>query len=184
VAYVNGSTVTINAIEAPNKAPQRAQADFYQLVYPIGWQALGLAAPQCNPCDHTGNGIDFTDFHDYVLDSIPSDLGHGEFSPLRHVFLILPDFTGDAAHDAAVSAAYAQALSTTSDGSRGGYPPLFPVRRRQRQRRTLTVREPLLRRGSAPNVRARAFDNALRALACLLPNCGLCSGGVGKDIYT
>ena len=114
---VNGSTVTINAIEAPNKAPQRAQADFYQLVYPIGWQALGLAAPQCNPCDHTGNGIDRTGFHDYVLDSIPSDLGHGEFSPLRHVFLILPDFTGDAAHDAAVSAAYAQALSTTSEAA-------------------------------------------------------------------
>lgn len=84
-AYVGGSTVTINAIEVPNRAPQQAQADFYQVVYPIGWQSLGLAAPQCNPCDHQGNGIDFTDFHDHILDSMPSNPGHGEFPPSRYL---------------------------------------------------------------------------------------------------
>jgi hypothetical protein len=51
-AYFGGQTVTINVIEVPNGAPEQAQADFYQVVYPIGWQSLGLSAPQCNPCDH------------------------------------------------------------------------------------------------------------------------------------
>lgn len=81
-AYVSGQTVTINAIEVHQGAPLQAQADFYQVVYPIGWQFLGFAAPQCNPCDHDGGGIDFIDFHDLVLDSMPSSPGHGEFSPL------------------------------------------------------------------------------------------------------
>src|SRR4051812_6473574 len=92
-AYVNGKTVTINAIEVPQRAPERAQADFYETVYPIGWQQLGLAPPQCNPCDHEGNGIDFTDFHDHVLDSMPSAPGHGEYSPLWHVYLEIPAYT-------------------------------------------------------------------------------------------
>jgi len=37
-----------------------------------------------------GNGIDPTDFHDHVLDSVPGT-GHGEFNPLWHVFLIVFD---------------------------------------------------------------------------------------------
>jgi hypothetical protein len=123
-AYVGGSTVTINAIEVPNRALQQAQADFYQVVYPIGWQSLGLAAPQCNPCDHQHNGIDFTDFHDHVLDSMPSNPGHGEFSPLWHVFLVAPAYSfltgGDPANDAAVSAAYAHYLPTTSEAAVDG----------------------------------------------------------------
>ncbi len=118
-AYVADQTVTINAIEVPNKAPLQAQADFYQVVYPIDWQALGLAAPQCNPCDHQGNGIDFTDFHDHVLDSMPSSPGHGEFSPLWHVLLVVPAYSfltgGDPANDAAVEAAYAAHLPLTSE---------------------------------------------------------------------
>ncbi len=114
-AYVNGQTVTINAIEVPNKAPLQAQADLYEVVYPIGWQTLGLSAPQCNPCDHEVNGIDFTDFHDHVLDSVPGWPGHGEFSPLWHVFVVVPAYTGDPTHDAAVSAAYASYLPATSE---------------------------------------------------------------------
>ncbi|WP_327562020.1 hypothetical protein [Actinophytocola sp.] len=114
-AYFGGQTVTINVIEVSNGAPEQAQADFYQVVYPIGWQSLGLSAPQCNPCDHQGNGIDFTDFHDHVLDSMPGWPGHGEFSPLWHVFLIVPAYTGDPAHDAAVNAAYAAQLPTRSE---------------------------------------------------------------------
>jgi len=114
-AYVNGQTVTINAIEVPNKAPLQAQADFYEVVYPIGWESLGIGSPQCAPCDHEGNGIDFTDFHDHILDSMPSSPGHGEYSPLWHVFLVLPAYNGDATHDAAVTAAYAAHIPTTSE---------------------------------------------------------------------
>src|SRR5256885_1850080 len=114
-AYVNGKTVTINAIDVPNHASPKAQADFYQVVYPIGWQNLGLNAPQCNPCDHEGNGIDFTDFHDHVLDSMPSSPGHGEYSPLWHVYLVIPNYNGNTEHDAAVSQAYATYLPATSE---------------------------------------------------------------------
>ncbi len=83
-AFVFGKTVTINAIEVPQVANDRALADFYQVVYPIDWAARGLN-PQCQPCDHDGQGIDFIDFHDHVLDSMPSSPGHGEFSPSRRM---------------------------------------------------------------------------------------------------
>jgi hypothetical protein len=127
-AYFNGGTVTINAIEVPqNQGPlTHAAADLYETVYPPD-QSLWPDTPQCNPCDHQGNGIDFTDFHNHVLDSIPSNPGHGEFNPLWHVFLILPaDFSpdGQAAYaarlpmkseadvDAAVAAGVAQEIDT------------------------------------------------------------------------
>ena len=121
-AYVGGRTVTINAIEVPNKAPYTAQADFYEVVYPIGWQQMGVSPPQCNPCDHGGDGIDFTDFHDHILDSMPASPGHGEYSPLWHVFLVVPAYSfitesGDPTHDAAIGAAYATHLPTTSESA-------------------------------------------------------------------
>jgi hypothetical protein len=120
-AYVNGQTVTINAIELAQKAPRQAQADFYEVVYPIDWQQRGLAPPQCNPCDHEGNGIDFTDFHDHILDSMPSSPGHGEYRTLWHVFVVLPAYSfltgGDPANDNAVAAAYASHIPTTSEGA-------------------------------------------------------------------
>ena len=114
-AYVNGNTVTINAIEVSQKAPAQAQADFYEVVYPIGWQTLGLNPPQCNPCDHEGNGIDFTDFHDHILDSMPSNPGHGEYRTLWHVFVVLPNYNGVSTHDDAVNAVYASHLPTKSE---------------------------------------------------------------------
>ncbi len=114
-AYVNGMTVTINAIEVQQKAPLQAQADFHEVVYPIGWQSMNIGTPQCNPCDHEGNGIDFTDFHDHILDSMPSSPGHGEYSPLWHVFVVLPAYNGDLTHDAAVNAAYATHIPTKSE---------------------------------------------------------------------
>jgi len=114
-AYVNGITVTINAIEVKQNPTQHAQADFYLVVYPIGWQSLGIGTPQCNPCDHAGNGIDFTDFHDHILDSMPSSPGHGEFSPLWHVFNVRPAYTGDEAHDKLVTEAYAAHVPTKSE---------------------------------------------------------------------
>lgn len=119
-AYVGGRTVTINAIEVPNRAPLVAQADFYLVVYPnpIDWGGL---VPQCNPCDHDGQGIDFIDYHDHVLDSMPSWPGHGEFSPLWHVFAVVPAYSfltgGNPADDAAISAAYATYLPATSEAA-------------------------------------------------------------------
>jgi hypothetical protein len=96
-AYFNGTTVTINAIEVHQnpKVLAQATADFYQVVYPTD-TSLWPGKPQCDPCDHQGNGIDFTDFHDHVLDSVPGT-GQSEFSPLWHVFLIIPSsFTEEA----------------------------------------------------------------------------------------
>ena len=121
-AYVNGKTVTINAIDVPNHAPSQAQADFYEVVYPIGWQSIPGLNPQCQPCDHDGNGIDFIDYHDHILDSMPSDPGHGQFSPLWHVFLVLPNYSflsgpPNPIHDALINAAYAPFLPTKSEAA-------------------------------------------------------------------
>jgi len=125
-AFVNGNTVTINAIEV-NQNPNvlaHATADFYQVVYPED-HSLWPNTPQCNPCDHQGNGIDPTDFHNHVLDSVPGT-GHSEFSPLWHVFLIvpapgadqakyaaaLPQVTSEAAVDALVASGLAEEIDT------------------------------------------------------------------------
>lgn len=120
-AYFNGKTVTINAIELSQHAPLQAQADLYLVVYPIDWEELGVAAPQCNPCDHGEDGIGFDDFHDHVLDSIPSDPGHGEFRTLWHVFAVVPAYSfitgGDPANDDAVAAAYASYLPAKSEAA-------------------------------------------------------------------
>jgi hypothetical protein len=120
-AYISGQTVTIIAIEVSQNAPHQAQADFYLVVYPIGWEALGVAPPQCNPCDHSGDGITFDDFHDQVLDSAPSDPGHGEFRTLWHVFAVAPAYSfltgGDPANDDAVAAAYASHLPAKSESA-------------------------------------------------------------------
>jgi len=120
-AYVNGKTITRNAIEVPQHAPLQAQADLYLVVYPFGWEGLGIAPPQCNPCDHDGEGIDFFDFHDHVLDSVPADPGHGEFRTLWHVFGVAPAYSfftgGDPANDYAVGAAYAQYLPAKSEAA-------------------------------------------------------------------
>jgi hypothetical protein len=127
-AYYNGSTVTINAIEVPQNAGplEHAAAEFYQVVYPPN-KALWPSNPMCNPCDHQGNGDDITDYHDHLLDSIPSSPGHGEYSPLWHVMLIMPaDFSpatqaayaarlpmkSEAAVDAAIAAGVAQEIDT------------------------------------------------------------------------
>ena len=120
-AYFNGKTVTINAIELSQHAPLQAQADLYLVVYPIDWEELGVAAPQCNPCDHGEDGIGFDDFHDHVLDSMPADPGHGEFRTLWHVFAVVPAYSfitgGDPANDDAVAAAYASQLPAKSEAA-------------------------------------------------------------------
>jgi hypothetical protein len=122
-AYVNGKTVWINAIEVKQNPTQKAQADFYEVVYPFdpvtGHELTGFwpSTPQCNPCDHPGDGITPDDFHDHVLDSEPSSPGHGEFSPLWHVFVVLPNYTASATHNAAVNAAYQSLLPLKSEAA-------------------------------------------------------------------
>jgi len=114
-AYYNDTTVMINAIELSQHAPEQAQADFYEVVYPIGWESMNLNPPQCDPCDHEGNGIDFTDYHDHVLDSVPRSPRHGEYRALWHVYVVVPAYNQDPTHDAAVNAAYAAHLPIRSE---------------------------------------------------------------------
>ncbi len=113
-AYVNGTTVMINAIEYPGKTALKAQADFYEVVYPTNWQAEGIPAPLCAPCDHDGNGIDPLDYHDHVLDSQPGDVG---FRAPWHVFVVVPAYNGNAGHDAAIDALYQQHLPLMSESA-------------------------------------------------------------------
>ena len=112
-AYYNGTIVTMNQIDVhqnPN-ALEHAAADLYAVIYPPN-HALWPSPPMCNPCDHNGNGDDLPDFHDHVLDSIPSAPGHGEFNALWHVLVILPaDFSP------ATQAAYAARLPMTSEAA-------------------------------------------------------------------
>ena len=116
-AYYNGQEVTINAIEVKQNPTDHAWADFYEVVYPNDFASLGIANPQCNPCDHEGNGIDPTDFHDHILDSIPSDPGHGEYNALWHVFVVLPYYPslGGSHTQAEVNAYYKANLPITSE---------------------------------------------------------------------
>ena len=125
-AYVNGTTVRINAIEVKQNPTQQAQADFYEVVYPFD-PATGQelpnfwpSAPQCNPCDHQGNGITPDDFHDHVLDSQPSNPGHGAYTALWHVYLIMPNYTASADHNAAVDAALKSLLPVKSEDAING----------------------------------------------------------------
>jgi hypothetical protein len=120
-AYVNGTTVKINAIEVKQNPTEQAQADLYEVIYPFDpatsteLTAYWPGSPQCNPCDHQGDGITPDDFHDHVLDSQPSNPGHGEYNALWRVYLIMPNYNNDAAHNAAVNAAYQSMLPLKSE---------------------------------------------------------------------
>jgi hypothetical protein len=133
LAYYNGTIVTMNHITVPQNphALEHAAADLYAVFYPANhslWPAGVL--PLCNPCDHPGTGSDPRNYHDHVLDSIPSDPGHGEFNALWHVLAIRPanaspatvagfaarlPMTSEAAVDAAIAAGVAAEIDT------GGY---------------------------------------------------------------
>ena len=117
LGYFNGNLYEFSASDwLHQSAPLKVQSEVFVVVYPIGWEGLGLAAPYCNPCDHAGNGLSFDDFHDHVLDSLPSLPG---WSPLRHVNVVLPNYSflagiNDPARDAAISAAYGTHFPVTS----------------------------------------------------------------------
>lgn len=120
-AYVNGTTVTINAIELKQNPTDSAWADIYEVVYPFdpatGDELTGLwpSTPQCNPCDHLGDGITPDDFHDHVLDSRPSDPAGREYNALWHVYVIMPNYTDNASHNAAVNDKLATMLPAKSE---------------------------------------------------------------------
>src|SRR5689334_12846612 len=113
LAYYNGTIVTMNHISVPQNpnALAHAAADLYAVFYPAN-HTLWPAPPLCNPCDHPGPTGDPRNYHDHVLDSIPSDPGHGEFNALWHVFAIRPANTS-----AATQAAYAARLPMTSEAA-------------------------------------------------------------------
>jgi len=131
-AYYNGTVVTMNHISVPQNpnALEHAAADLYAVFYPANHALWPLSPPPlCNPCDHPGPPGDPRNFHDHVLDSIPSDPGHGEFNALWHVFAIRPansslatqtafahllPMTSEAAVDAAIAAGVAQEIDTGS----------------------------------------------------------------------
>lgn len=114
-AYANGHTVLISVKDPmPGKVARQAQNKYYEVIYPIGWQSLTTSIPQCNPCDHGGDGDDFFDYHDHVFSAEPSNTGRGAYGPLWRLNFVIPAITGNAQHDAAVVTLYASYLPTTS----------------------------------------------------------------------
>jgi hypothetical protein len=117
LGYFNGQELEFSAdLGIPQKVPAKVQGNVFLVVYPIGFQDLGLADPQCNPCDHLSDGITFDDFHDHILDSIPGVPG---YTALKHVSAVLPNYSflsggNNPARDAAISQAYASHLPATS----------------------------------------------------------------------
>jgi hypothetical protein len=120
-AYVGDTTVLINAIEVKQNPTQKAQADFYEVVYPFdpatGQELTDFwpSAPQCDPCDHQRDGITPDDFHDHVLDSRPSDPTGREYNALWRVYVIMPNYTGSADHNTAINALLKSSLPLKSE---------------------------------------------------------------------
>ena len=117
-AYADGALVTIG-ITPPTVSSEPLESQFilFLVVYPNGFESLGIGPPICNPCDHGGNGIDPTDFHDHVLSGFPHDHAGGRHDPIFHLFQVLPAYTGAEAHDASVTAAYASHLPAKSNAA-------------------------------------------------------------------
>ena len=113
--YANDHLVTIS-VQDPHhgKVPRTAQNTYFEVSYPTGWRSLTTAVPICNPCDHGGDGDSLDDYHDHVFSAEPSAPGKGAYGPLWALTLVLPNYTGNTAQDAAISAAYAKFLPTTS----------------------------------------------------------------------
>jgi hypothetical protein len=117
LGYFNGQEVRFSAdLGIPQHVPAKVPHTVFLVVYPTNWQDLDLDAPQCDPCDHLGDGITFDDFHDHVLDSAPGAPG---WTALSHVDAVLPNYSflnggNDPVRDAAISAAYAAHLPATS----------------------------------------------------------------------
>jgi hypothetical protein len=117
-AYADGDLFTIGITPPTTSAkPLEDQLSLFLVVYPNGFETLGIGDPICNPCDHGGNGIDPTDFHDHVLTGIGEPPRGGRNAPVFHLFMVHPAYTGNAAHDASVTAAYAGRLPAKSSAA-------------------------------------------------------------------
>jgi len=117
LGYYNGQEFTFSAdLGIPQRVPAKVQRTVFLVVYPIGFQGLGLDAPQCNPCDHLGDGDSFDDYHDHVLDAVPGVPG---YTALSRVNAVLPNYSflsggNNPQRDAVISQVYASYLPATS----------------------------------------------------------------------
>jgi hypothetical protein len=109
--YLGGHTVVYQP--GPPVA-EAAVVPLYQVRYPDGWTKL-TARPLCNYCDHAQNGEDAADYHDHVL-APPDRRANAAGRVTWHVYDVVPAYTGDPDHDAAVSAAIAGRLPVQSVG--------------------------------------------------------------------
>jgi hypothetical protein len=113
-AYAEGRIVTISIQDPhPGQSAQKAHGIYFEVIYPIGWELLTESVPQCNPCDHLGDGEDYFDYHDHVFSAAPSSPAKG-YRPLWQLNIIVPAYSDDLAHNLAVSEAYASYLPLTS----------------------------------------------------------------------
>lgn len=108
--YLGGRTVVYRP--GPPK-PGARLLPLFQIRYPDRWWQL-TARPQCNYCDHAGNGRDSTDFHDHLLGRRPDRAANAAGAVNWQVSDIVPAYTGDAEKDAAVTEAYAAHLPVRS----------------------------------------------------------------------
>lgn len=98
---------------APTDATSRETRTLFEVEYPTGWPDL-VAHPLCDYCDHGGNGEDAYDYHDHVLAGLPGPAENARGRVFWHVTHVSPAYTGDATHDSALTAAYAEQLPATS----------------------------------------------------------------------
>ncbi|MEM8752993.1 MAG: hypothetical protein AAGF90_08460, partial [Pseudomonadota bacterium] len=76
--YLDGAKLTQSVAGADGQdAADGERSVFYQIAYPKDWRDRGLAPPICDPCDHAGDGVTWTDHHDHLMTR--PDLAH------RHV---------------------------------------------------------------------------------------------------
>ena len=112
-AYVDGRVTHYKQrLEPAQDAPYSARRPLYQVVHPEDSRSRGLRAPQCDPCDHTRNGVDATDRHDHVLGAAT----RRGVTTRWHVFEVAPATSGDATRDAAILDAYSEQLPARSTG--------------------------------------------------------------------
>ncbi len=113
-AYLNNRLVQFaNLGAAPKGISAKQIHTIYETEYPTGWQET-LARPLCNYCDHFGDGENAWDYHDHVLDGLPSQADNDAKTVYWNVIHVQPAYTKDASKDAQISKAYAALLPAQS----------------------------------------------------------------------
>jgi hypothetical protein len=108
--YLDGRAVVYRP-GAP--APDAQILPLYQVRYPDRWWER-TARPQCDYCDHAGDGADASDFHDHLLGRRPDPAANAAGRVTWQVSDVVPGYTGEARTDAAVTEAYAAYLPVRS----------------------------------------------------------------------